>query len=179
MSTLSVLKFSTPDGAAQLLDTVKAMTKQQLIVIEDAAIVAWPNGAKKPKTQQLVSMSGAGALGGAFWGMLFGLLFFMPFMGLAIGAAIGGLMGKFNDYGIDDKFIGSIRSQVTEGTSALFLLTREAVVDKVVAELRKYEFEIISTNLSAEQEAQLRAELAGEAVVEESVEEAAAEPVQA
>ena len=32
-------------------------------------------------------MAGAGALGGAFWGMLFGLIFFMPFFGLAIGAS--------------------------------------------------------------------------------------------
>ena len=64
MSTLSVLKFATPEGAGQMLDLVKSLTKQQLIVIEDAAIVSWPNGAKKPKTQQLVSMAGAGALGG-------------------------------------------------------------------------------------------------------------------
>ena len=50
-------------------------------------------------------------------------LFFIPFIGLAIGAVMGGLMGKFSDYGIDDKFIKEVQSKVTEGTSALFLVT--------------------------------------------------------
>ena len=36
---------------------------------------------------------------------------------------MGALSGLFSDYGIDDDFIGSVREQVTEGTSALFLLT--------------------------------------------------------
>ena len=67
---------------------------------------------------------------GAFWGMLFGLIFFIPFFGLAVGAAMGALMGKFNDYGIDDNFIKQTRAKVTEGTSALFLLTSGAVMDK-------------------------------------------------
>jgi uncharacterized membrane protein len=38
--------------------------------------------------------------------------------------------GKFNDYGIDDNFIRQTRQKVTEGTSALFLLTSGAVMDK-------------------------------------------------
>jgi uncharacterized membrane protein len=59
----------------------------------------------------------------AFWGLLFGLIFFVPFLGLAIGAAIGALAGKMSDYGIDDNFIKQTREKVTEGTSALFLMT--------------------------------------------------------
>ena len=102
-------------------------------------------------------MAGAGALGGAFWGMLFGLIFFVPFFGLAIGAAIGALAGHFSDYGIDDKFIEQTRSKVTEGTSALFLLTQNAVMDKVVEPLKALKPELISTNLSKEQEDQLKA----------------------
>jgi hypothetical protein len=43
-------------------------------------------GRKKPKTEQLRSLTGALALGGAFWGLLFGLLFFIPLLGMAIGA---------------------------------------------------------------------------------------------
>lgn len=157
MATLSVLKFDTPDGAEKFLGTLQTLQKQQLIDIQDAAIVTWPQGKKKPKTQQLHSMSGAGALGGAFWGLLFGLLFFIPFVGLAIGAAMGALAGHFSDYGIDDNFIKSARDKVTEGTSALFLLTSGAVVDKVAAAVKGQKFEIIQTNLSKEQEDKLRA----------------------
>jgi uncharacterized membrane protein len=160
MATISVLKFSTADGAEQALGTVQSLSKQHLINLHDAAIVTWPEGKKKPKTRQLADLAGMGALDGAFWGMLFGLIFFVPFFGMAIGAAMGALAGKFSDYGIDDDFIKSVQKQVTEGTSALFLMTSEAVVDKVADAMKAFDFEIIATNLSKEEEDTLRAAFA-------------------
>jgi uncharacterized membrane protein len=61
-----------------------------------------------------------------------------------------------SDVGIDPDFIGEIRRKVVPGTSALFLLTEHAVVDRVVPELRSLQPELIITNLPAEQEARLR-----------------------
>ena len=162
MATLSVLKFPTADGAQKMEGTLLALQKQHLIEVQDAAIVTWPQGKKQPKTQQLHSLTGQGAMMGAFWGMLFGLIFFIPFFGLAVGAAMGALMGKFNDYGIDDNFIKQTREKVTEGTSALFLLTSGAVVDKVVEALKGQTFEILSTNLPKEKEDELRAAFGAE-----------------
>lgn len=163
MATLTAIKFETPDGAEQALQLMGNLQKQNLIQVVDAATVSWPEGKKKPKTRQAQSMGGVGALSGAFWGLLFGLLFFIPFLGLAIGAAIGGLAGHFSDYGIDDDFIKSVREKVTPGTSALFLLTQNAVTDRVIAEMKTLpKFEILSTNLSQEQEAQLRAQFGEE-----------------
>ncbi len=158
MATLTVLKFPSAEGAEMMLAKLQDLQQQQLIQIEDGAIVTWPVGAKKPKTRQLSkeTATGVGALGGAFWGMLFGLLFFVPFFGLAVGAAIGALTGRFAHYGIDEAFINQVRDKITEGTSALFLLTSKAVVDKVAEAVKGTQFEIISTNLSQEQEAQLR-----------------------
>lgn len=156
-TTLTVLKFNDTTTADQVLGTLESLQKRELITVVDAAIVTWPEGKKKPKTRQLHNMAGVGALGGAFWGMLFGLLFFVPFLGLAIGAGMGALMGAFTDVGIDDNFIKQTREKVTPGTSALFLMTANAVVDRVVEELKQYQFEIIATNLSQEQEDQLRA----------------------
>src|SRR5512137_314507 len=162
MATLSVLKFETPDGAKQMEQTLLALQKQQLITIQDAAIVTWPQGKKSPKTEQLNSLVSQGALMGAFWGMLFGLIFVVPFFGLAIGAAMGALSGKFADYGIDDNFIKEVRSKVTEGTSALFLLTSDVVQDKVLEALKGTKMELIQSNLTAEQEAQLNAAFGNE-----------------
>jgi len=162
MATLSVLKFPTADGAQQMESTLLDLQKQHLIEVQDAAIVTWPQGKKSPKTQQLHSLTGQGALMGAFWGMLFGLIFFIPFFGLAIGAAMGALSGKFADYGIDDNFIKQTREKVTEGTSALFLLTSGAVQDKVVAAMKGQTFEILSTNLPKEKEDELRAAFGAE-----------------
>ncbi len=162
MATLSVLKFSSADGAQQMESTLLDLQKQHLIEVQDAAIVTWPQGKKSPKTQQLHSLTGQGALIGAFWGMLFGLIFFIPFFGLAMGVAMGALSGKFADYGIDDNFIKQTREKVTEGTSALFLLTTGAVVDKLVEALKGQTFEIISTNLPQEKEDELRAAFGAE-----------------
>jgi uncharacterized membrane protein len=160
MATLTALKFDTPDGAAQILDKVTSLQKMELIKIHDAAIVSWPVGKQAPKTKQLVNMAGMGAMQGAFWGMLFGMLFFVPFFGLAVGAAMGALSGKMADYGISDEFIKKTREKVTEGTSALFLMTSDAVQDKVVEELKGYKFELIASNLTKEQEDKLKAAFA-------------------
>jgi len=162
MATLTVLKFPTVDGGEKMLSKIQSLQKAELIKIQDAAIVTWPVGKKSPKTKQLVNMAGMGAMQGAFWGMLFGMIFFVPFFGLAVGAAMGALSGKMADYGISDEFIKTTREKVTEGTSALFLMTIDAVQDKVLAELKGYDFELIASNLTKEQEDQLRAAFAEE-----------------
>jgi len=87
-------------------------------------------------------------LSGAFWGMLFGLIFFVPILGLAVGAAMGALTGSMSDIGINDEFIRSVRSKVTEGTSALFLMTSDAVKDRVAEAIKGMKFELIASNLS-------------------------------
>src|SRR3954451_4278560 len=156
MATLTAFKFDTADGASGMLNILKEAQTEELIQIQDAAIVTWPVGKKKPQTKQMNSMAGIGALDGAFWGLLFGLIFFVPIFGLAIGAAFGGLAGKMTDYGISDDFINKVRSQVTEGTSAIFLLTSGGVVDRLAEKLQGRHFELISSNLSEEQEAGLR-----------------------
>lgn len=157
MSTLTVLKFSTPEGANQMLEKFAELQKSQLIEVLDAAVVTWPEGKKAPKTRQAVNLKGLHTLDGAFWGMLFGLIFMVPFFGLALGAAMGALNGKMADYGIDDDFIKKTREQVTEGTSALFLLSTNAVTDKLLAELKGMEFELIASNLTQEAEDELMA----------------------
>ena len=163
MATLSVLKFNDPNGADRVLIALQGMQERQLITLQDAAVVSWPRGNKKPKTRDLHSMAGVGAMSGAFWGFLFGLIFFVPFLGAAIGASMGALSGSMTDVGIDEDFIKQVREKVTEGTSALFALTSGATApDKVVDELKAYDFEIISTNLPEEQENQLREAFAQE-----------------
>jgi len=107
-------------------------------------------------------MTGIGALSGAFWGMLFGLIFLIPLFGLVVGAAMGAMAGSMADVGITEDFIKSVRSKVTEGTSALFLMTSGAVQDKVAEAAKGLKFELIASNLSKEEEEKLRAAFAEE-----------------
>jgi len=156
VATLTVWKFETPDGADQAERTLEVLSKEGLITVEDAAIVTWPENKKSPKTRQSHSLAGAGALGGAFWGLLFGLLFFVPLLGVAVGAAVGGVGGAMTDVGISDDFIGAVRRQVTKGTSALFVLSSGAVIDKVTERFKGSGAMLVHSNLSAEQEDHLR-----------------------
>ena len=156
MADLTVWKFDSVDGAQTVLTKLAELQKQHLIEIKDAAIVTWPTGKKKPKTQQALPLVGLGALDGAFWGMLFGLIFFVPLFGAAVGALSGALSGHFRDYGINDNFIKEIRDQVSEGTSALFLMTENVTLDKVEDALKEDSAQLIRSNLTKEQEEKLK-----------------------
>jgi uncharacterized membrane protein len=158
MATLTVWKFDSADGAQKALDLLTSLAPMKLVQLLDADIVSWPADAKHPKTRQLVNLTGARALDGAFWGTLLGFLFFMPLVGMAVGAAAGAISGHFADYGISRSFLESVRSKVTQGTSALFLMTGQVTWDKVVEAAQKAGIsgELIHSNLSHEAEAKLR-----------------------
>ena len=160
MATLTVWKFNTPEGAGQALIKLAQLQKELLIEILDGATVSWQEGKKSPSTNPLRNLACSGAMDGAFWGMLFGLIFFVPFFGAIVGAAMGGLSGCFAQYGINEQFLGDVRKKVTPGTSALFLLTGKVVLDKVEAAMAGHMGELIRSNLSNEQEANLRAAFA-------------------
>jgi uncharacterized membrane protein len=156
MQTLTVWKFSDASGADLALQTLETLQKEGLIEVYDGAVVTWPEDKKKPKTRQMHSVSGIGALGGSFWGLLFGLIFFIPLIGLAVGAAAGALAGSLTDVGINDDFIKQVRQEVTPGTSALFVMTGNAVVDKVREAFAGQHPSLIFTNLTDDQDRALR-----------------------
>ena len=156
-ATLTVWKFNTPQGAEDAAQTIEGLARQHIVALHDAATVSWGEGEKKPRTRQLGSTTAEGALGGSFWGLLFGLIFFVPLLGAALGAATGALAGSLTDVGIDDGFINKVRDRVTPGTSALFVMTSDVVVDKLKdAFVDHAPDDLIFTNLGHEQEAALR-----------------------
>ncbi|WP_435072913.1 DUF1269 domain-containing protein [Halorubrum sp. HHNYT27] len=163
MSSLVVLAFDDVNGAERMRDKMYDFQKRELIKLEDAAVVVRDEKGHA-KVKQAHSLVGAGALGGAFWGMLIGLLFLAPWAGLIAGSAAGALSGKFGDIGIDDSFIKNVSEAIEPGDSALFLLAREARLERIREDLDGVEFEIIETNLSPEEEDQLRETFAAEEI---------------
>jgi uncharacterized membrane protein len=155
-TALTVWKFGSPAGADEALQTLVKLQDQRLIKVQDAALVSWPAGSGKPGAHELRSLKAAGAPGGGFWGLLFGIVFFVPLLGLAIGAASDAILGSMSEVGISSSFIAQVRAKVTPGTSALFALTSEAVTGPVAAAFSAADAELISTSLSAGQEARLR-----------------------
>ena len=155
MSALSVLAFQNEAEAEQVLDELKKLQDQNLVKVEDAAIVTRDQNGR-PKIKQAHNLVGEGVLGGAFWGLLLGLLFAMPFVGIAVGAGMGAIGAKMADLGISDDFIKQVGSQIQPGQAALFILTREDVMDKIMPALKQYHFQVIHTSLSQEDESKLR-----------------------
>ena len=155
MATLSVWKFGTATGAADASRTLKDLHDRALINVHDAAIVSWDIDDRRPKTRNLDDSSSA-ELGGAFWGFLFGLVFFVPLLGATVGLAAGALSASLRDVGIDDAFIGRIRESVTPGTSALFVMSSDAVTEAVRNAFANTDMELIETNLSKNDEDTLR-----------------------
>ncbi len=162
MTTLTAWAFPGADDAETAVERLQALQSEAAITIDDAALVTWQAGKKKPKTRQLHNTTGVGALSGAFWGMFLGFIFLVPFLGAAIGAALGAWSTSIIDMGISDKFIDDVKQKVTPGTSALFLLTDDTVVERVENALKDMNPHLIASNLSAEQEAKLREAFAEE-----------------
>ena len=155
-SNLVVMTFSNEYTADQMRDRLVELQKAHLIKVDDAVVVVHSQDGKV-KVKQAANLAGAGALSGAFWGMLMGLLFFVPFLGLAVGAATGAIAGSMRVYGIDDTFIKEVGNAIQPGTSAIFVLVQQVIVDKVVEQLKPFGGNIVRTSLSTENEAQLKA----------------------
>jgi uncharacterized membrane protein len=156
MATLTVWRFDTDDGAPNALAELIGLRKQKLITIMDAATINWPTRKSKPRTERLRHPVGPATLGGALLGLLIGIIFSVPILGMAAGATIGALIGALTNVGVEDAFIAVARSEVTPGTSALFLLSRDEVAERIRQEMSAHRGHLIASNLTAEQEAKLR-----------------------
>ena len=156
MRDLIVIAFDDETGAKKLRDALIAMKKEDLIGLDDAAIVIRKQDGNV-KVKQVGNLAGIGALGGAFWGLLIGFLFVMPWLGLAIGALAGAVGGHFTDIGVDDEFIKEVGATIEPGHSALFLLLQDTAPERITAVLRQSNGKILQTSLSKEKEAKLRA----------------------
>lgn len=159
MNTLIAVGFDQKGQAAEVLNKLLSLQQDYLIDLEDA-VVAVRDDDGKVKIKQTVDLTAAGALHGGLWGSLIGLILGGPLGMLLAGgttAAFGAIAGSLNDYGIDDKFIERVGNELKPGTSALFILLRKVVEDKVFDELQKQGIQgrIIKTSLSKDAEERL------------------------
>ncbi len=158
MSDLVVVGFKDEMKADEVLNKLGKLQKSHLIALEDAAVlIKDENG--KVRIKQAFNLIAAGASSGSFWGALLGLLFLQPLIGLAAGAATGAIGGALSDIGINDDFIKDLGKTIEPGSSALFILVRDATPDKVIEELKPFDGKILSTSLSKTDEDSLKAAL--------------------
>ncbi|WP_028060622.1 DUF1269 domain-containing protein [Candidatus Solirubrobacter pratensis] len=163
MYTLTVWRSPAPqDAEAHVLPRLEQLVGDGVAVVEDAALVSWPAGRRKPSTRELGSLSGPGSLWGGFWGVLLALVFLTPIAGPAFGAAAGAIAGSLSDFGVEDDFVMRVREQVTPGSSAVFVLATATAAERLAAELDGLAITTVRSELSDEQEHRLRDVLAEE-----------------
>jgi uncharacterized membrane protein len=146
------LAFKDVDMADHFLNELRGLEKEHVLELEDACVVV-RDGDGKIHLKQSINLVAVGATRGASFGMLMGTL-----VGL-YGAWSGALKGRLMDYGLNDEFIKSLGSTIEPNSSAVFLLVRKAIEDKIMPRLSQYEAKVLKTSLSDEQEEKLKAAL--------------------
>jgi uncharacterized membrane protein len=148
MTTFTVWKFDDPEGAQQAASILKDAESDGLVKVIDHAVMSWPPGADKPETHHKHDDPKRGAAWGALWGILTGALFMVPVVGGVVGITIGALARATDGTGITKDDLVRIRTEVVEGTSALFVVTDEGNLDRLGERFRGIDKTLLSTNLT-------------------------------
>lgn len=129
MST-TAWRFSGTEGADDAVLRVRQLGDQDLIDVRDVAVVRWPHYAAGPQVQEHVTDEGSKA---------------------------SAFAKKLSKAGIDSSMIESVKGDMTPGTSALVLMSADAVIDTVAKAFEGHAMELMRSDLSVQQEDQLRA----------------------
>ena len=154
MNQLIVVGFDHLADARAAMKRLRALEAEGRIRFEDTAIVERePDGTAHVRNEVSGTTETAAFLGAAIGGLV-GFIF--PLAGIAIGAALGAAVGAALDKGVSGDFIDEVKSTLTPGRSALFLVVKEADADAVIAALRDFRGDVIQTTLDSEAEEALR-----------------------
>ena len=148
MAAFTVWKFDNTGDAAKAESVLEDCQAEGLIKILDHAVVTWPEGESHPTTSHGNEEKWRGTGWGALWGVLAGALFFVPVIGGVVGASIGAISKMTEDAGITKEQLETIRTEVTPGTSALFVVTESGDLDRVGERFHWMHSKLIATNLT-------------------------------
>jgi uncharacterized membrane protein len=129
MST-TAWRFSGTEGADGAVLRLKQLDGQDLIDVQDVAVIRWPNYAAAPQIQEHVTDEGSKA---------------------------SSFAKKLRKAGIEGSMVESVKGDMTPGTSALVLLSANAAIDVVAKAFEGHAMELMRSDLAVQQEDQLRA----------------------
>jgi uncharacterized membrane protein len=148
MTAFTAWKFDTADGAEHAATILRYAEGDGIVTVRDYAVVSWPDGAAEPTIKNGLGETARGASWGALWGVLLGALFLVPVIGGVTGAAIGAVAKATQGLGIRREDLERIRTQITEGTSGLFVVTDDGDLDALGERFRGVRSTLLSANLT-------------------------------
>jgi uncharacterized membrane protein len=114
-------------------ESVRQLQRQDLISLDDSAVVVKDASGKVHVQNEVDRGIKIGAIGGG-----------------------GALVGKLVDLGVDQKFVKDVQDAMQPGTSAIFLIVRQANPNAALAALKPYQGTVYHTSLSTDAEESLR-----------------------
>jgi uncharacterized membrane protein len=130
MSSLTAWRFAGTEGADAAVLRLKQLDGQDLIDLEDVAVIRWPLYAGQPAAAEHATDEG---------GM------------------VSAMAKKLRKSVIDSSMVESVKGDLTPGTSAVVLLTSGAVIDTIAQAFRGQSMELIRSDLSVPEQDQVRA----------------------
>ena len=154
VSNIVVMTFDSVEEANQVRHEMKELEKQDLMSLEDAAVITKDEHGKIHVVDEMGSAVKTGAVAGGFLGLF--LMFAFPIAGIAAGVLGGALVGKLVDQGIDKEFVKEVSDALQPGNSALFLVVKKANAPAALAALKPYRGKLYHTSLPSEAEDSIR-----------------------
>jgi uncharacterized membrane protein len=128
--SMTAWRFTGTEGADDAVLRLKQLDGQELIDVQDVAVLRWPQYASQPSAQEHVTDEGS---------------------------RVSSLVSKLRHASIDGSMIESVKGDMTPGTSVLMLLSSDAAVDTVAKAFEGQGMELVRSDLSVQQQDRLRA----------------------
>jgi uncharacterized membrane protein len=155
MSNLVVITFDNMEEADRVRETLRSEQREGYLSLDDSAVVVKDEDGKIHVKNEMDRGTKIGAIGGGLIGLLLGGIFF-PVAGLLVGVLGGAAVGALSGTGIDKNFAKDVEEDLEPGTSALFIIVRDAKPDVALAALRPYKGNVYHTSFPPETEKEIR-----------------------
>jgi uncharacterized membrane protein len=128
MST-TAWRFRSTEGADDAVLRLKQLDSQDLIDVQDVAVLRWPQHATAPTAQEHVNEEGS---------------------------RVSSMVSKLKGNRIDGTMIESVKDDMVPGTSAVVVMSSAAIIDTVAQAFRGQPMELIRSDLSVPEQDHLR-----------------------
>jgi uncharacterized membrane protein len=127
--TTTAWRFKGTEGADAAVLRLKQLDTQEVMDVQDVAVLRWPQYASGPQVQEHVTEDGSKA---------------------------SSLAKRIRKAGIDSALLQAVKDDMRLGTSALVVLSANATIDTVAEAFHGQAMELIRSDLSVQQQDALR-----------------------